>query len=447
MLVSAPVNKNSLFYTTPAFVAGILLLNLRPMVDKLFVTQFFSSPEIVLIGTVNLITFIPECIVLSCSYAIQSLTSRIDDESSIYHYLIVGGLLALSVIAPILGLLALFPKYFLLLISENAPTSAACISFFRIRLLGCFLQSMIFCLRGFYAAQRNNRIFFTVIAITLILHTLVARILLSGLGIISPQGITGLAISYTLSMAAGLGIYLEQLLRNFRTITPTIPTRTRFSKLAKVSLPLTLHGIVDHIGTTLIFTTTGQFFGLLPLASLHLVSSIQGISPGAGFGLTALTEVSKARAKSAKNANTVGWKILIFGSCLLGSIGIMTSLFAPSILSLAAPNNASLQANTLLPLQIMLCTLCLHVGCQTILKILQALDHTVASVCINLCFIYGFRIPLLFFVGSIPGASVVTVSLVIAAEKLLKLSAMIIYWTTVANPLRRRPIVSAPLPS
>ena len=440
------LNKDSLFYTTPAFVSGILLLNLRPMVDKLFVTQYFSSPEIVLIGTVNLITFIPECIVLSCSYAIQSLSSRVEDESSIYHYLIVGFLTAIFALTPILGLLALFPEYFLHLISSNAPTSAHCIDFFRLRLLGCLLQCLIFCLRGFYAAHRNNRIFFTVIASTLTLHCMLAHLLLSGSSWMQPLGIVGLGLSYALSMAVGLCIYIEQLYRNCRILLPTLPTMGRYFKLWRVSLPLTLHGIVDHIGTTLIFTTTGQFFGLLPLASLHLVSSIQGISPGAGFGLTALTEVSKSRVKDPDLANQVGWRIMIIGSCFLGSIGVGLSLFAPSILSLAAPSNIPLQMTTLAPLQIMLCTLCLHVGCQTILKILQAVDHTVASVCLNLGFIYGFRIPMLFIMGSTAGASIVTVSLIIAMEKFLKLSAMIIYWVTVACPAKKVRQITASQP-
>ncbi|GEM_PF-3869684 len=440
------LKKDSLFYTTPAFVSGILLLNLRPMVDKLFVTQYFSSPEIVLIGTVNLITFIPECVVLSCSYAIQSLSSRVEDTSSIYHYLIAGILTSILVLTPILGLLAMFPEYFLHMISSDAPSSPHCIDFFRLRLLGCLLQCLIFCLRGFYAAHRNNRIFFTVIASTLILHCMFAHLLLSGSGLIQPMGIVGLGLSYTLSMAVGLCIYLEQLLRNFRILVPTLPTMGRCFKLWRVSFPLTLHGIIDHIGTTLIFTTTSKFFGLLPLASLHLVSSIQGISPGAGFGLTALTEVSKSRVKSPDLANQVGWRILIIGSCFLGSIGVVLSLFAPSILSLAAPSNIPLQMSTLAPLQIMLCTLCLHVGCQTILKILQAVDHTVASVCLNLGFIYGFRIPMLFIMGSTAGASIVTVSLIIATEKFLKLSAMIIYWVTVACPAKKVRRITAPQP-
>ena len=426
--------KKNLFFTTPAFVAGILLLNLRPMIDKLFATHHFSSAEIVLMGTVNLITFIPECMVLSTSYAIQSLSSQTEEHRKTFHYLAAGLGITLCILLPVLCSMSLFPTFFLKLVSSSSPSDSASISFFRFRLLGCFFQCLIFCLRGFYAAHRNNRIFFSVIAISLIIHTLLNLVLFSGHGWLPQIGIQGMGLSYGIAMLFGLSIYTEQLLRDMATISFTLPTRTAYYKLLRLSIPLTLHGIIDHIGTTLIFFCTGRFYGLLPLASLHLVSSIQGISPGAGFGLTALTEVTKANTKTAFHAKKIGWTILLAGAAILGSVGIFASLFSSQILELAAPGKLALQQSTRLPLQIMLTSLGLHVGCQVVLKILQAIDQTVASVSINLAFIYGFRIPLLFSLGYMTGGSVVTVSLILVVEKILKLSAMIIYWHRKSSP-------------
>ena len=62
-------------------------------------------------------------------------------------------------------------------------------------------------------------------------------------------------------------------------------------------------------------------------------------------------------------------------------------LLSDQILQLAAPGKLALQQSTRLPLQIMLASLGLHVGCQVVLKILQAIDQTVASVSINLTLI------------------------------------------------------------
>ena len=403
------------------------------MVDKLFATQNFSSAEIVLIGSVSLLTFIPECIILSQSYAIQSLSSRIEDRTQYYHYLLVGLALTLLLLTPLLGSMLAFSAFFLQLVADATPVDTASLLFFRLRLLGCFFQCLIFCLRGFYAAHRNNRIFFTVIATTLILHMLLAQVLLTGAGLFPPLGIQGIGLSYAIAMFFGLIIYAEQLWRDFRFLPPSLPRFNRLFSLLKVSIPLTFHGLVDHFGTTLIFTTTASTFGLLPLASLHLVSSIQGISPGAGFGLTALTEVSKARAKSLKAANQIGFTILCIGALFLGGIGFISSFYAKAILWISASENAALREASLPLLQIILLTLCLHVGCQIILKILQALDHTVASVTINLCAIYGFRVPLLLLLGTIPKSTVMSVMYILTAEKCLKLSAMLIYWRTVAQ--------------
>ncbi len=422
------MKRLSVFYTTPAFVAGILLLNLRPFVDKLFATHYFNSSEIVLTGTVNLITFIPECMVLSVSYAIQSLTSRHLDRQDGTGYLLSGLMLALVTMIPLLCYMCFNPVFFLRLVAENVPTDVQSLAFFRLRMVGCLFQCLIFCLRGFYSAYRNNRIFFSVIALSLIIHCLCNQLFLSGSWLIAPLGIQGMGLSYCIAMLFGLAIYTEQFLNDAQSLSVFRPRLRQYYQLLRFCLPLTFHGIIDHIGTTLIFTCTGNHFGLLPLASLHLVSSIQGISPGAGFGLTALTEVSRTYAKNSRLARRRGEFILLTGSAILGLFGLIMSTFAAPVLKLMVPDNLALQQASLLPLQLTMFSLFLHVGCQIVLKILQAIDQTVASVTINLSFIYGFRVPLLLCLGSIPNASIQTVLLILIAEKCLKLSAMVIYW-------------------
>ncbi|MEC8882899.1 MAG: hypothetical protein VX737_06465 [Pseudomonadota bacterium] len=421
-------SKNNTFFTTPAFVIGILFLNLRPLIDKLFVTQYFSSSEVVLMGTVSLLTFVPECIVLSTSYAIQSLTSRFSEKPYKFCYLFAGCITTIIVMIPLLTLLSLYPTFFLHLISEKTPTDPASLTFFRLSLIGCFFQCLIFCLRGFYSAYRNNRIFFSVIVITLALHSLFNKVFLSGLGLFSPWGIQGMGLSYCLATMFGFAIYAEQLLNDARLLNPTLPSFSQYSQLLKRAVPLAIHGIVDHIGTTFIFTCTSSYFGLIPLASLHLVSSMQGISPGAGFGLTALTEVTKTHVISSSLSRKTGEKILIAGCFILGVTGLTISLAAKPILALISPYDLQLQSSTLSLMQITFSGLFLHVGCQIMLKILQAVDKTIPAISINLGFIYCFRIPLLFSLGSISNASVETVGFILISEKLIKLIAMIAYW-------------------
>jgi Na+-driven multidrug efflux pump len=334
----------------------------------------------------------------------------------------------LAVLVPILTLLSLHPAFFLRLISKDTPISPASLSFFRLRLIGCLLQCFIFCFRGFYAAHRNNRIFFSVIATSITTHALLTNLLLSGTPWFAPLGIQGLGLSHCLSTFLGLAIYLEQFSHNITVSQISLPTRPVYFSLLKMAIPLSIHGIVDHYGTMLIFTRTGHFFGLLPLAGLHLISSIQGISPGAGFGLTALTEVTKAHAHSPEKSQRTGWAILLAGIGTLGGLGLFASFMTSKILQIVAPGNIDLQTATTLPLQIMLASLGLHVGCQIILKMLQAVDRTIPSVSINLLFVYGFRTPLLFMLGYFSSASLATVLLILTSEKLLKLSAMLLYW-------------------
>lgn len=436
------LKQNNLFYSTPAFVAGIFLLNLRPMIDKIFASQYLSDLDIVLMGTVNLITFVPECLVLSISYAIQSSTARSSDTSNIHRYLLAGLAMMSVSLLPILALLFCFPAFFLQKIAASTPTDVHSLTFFRLRLTGCFLQCVIFCLRGFYASHRNNRIFFTVIAITLLMHVTVACFLLTGHSWLPPLGIRGMGLSYCVAMAFGLGIYCEQWFRQLSYSPPSLPARESYTTLFYISAPLTAHAMIDHIGTMLIFTTTSQFYGALPLASLHLASSIIGVSPGAGFALTALTEVSKATRDPHKSLLRIGNTILITGSAFLGLGGILCSLQASSLLQIIAPNNLILQNTTFAPMQLLLASLCLHVACQIILKMLQAIDQTVMSVSINLSFVYGFRIPLLFITGKMAGTSVLTVTKILVCEKALKLLVMVSYWLVKSHQYHDR--TSAP---
>lgn len=426
---------------------GILLLNLRPLVDKLFATAYFSSAEIVLMGTVNLITFIPECIVLATSYAIQTLTARHLDDDNHVQFFLCGVSLTIVMIVPILLALSLFPVTVLKLVAKDVPIHTNALWFFRLRLIGCFFQCLMFCLRGLYSAHRNNRIFFTVIALSLAIHCLCNQLFLTGFWFLSPLGVQGMGLSYCVAMLFGLAIYADQFLHDVHISRFVIPRLDRYFQLLRFSLPLTVHSIVDHIGTTLIFSCTGHHFGLMPLASLHLISSVQGISPGAGFGLTALTEVARAYGNNPRLARQRGEYILFIGAGLIGIIGFFLSFHTDALLSLMAPGNSTLQSATVLPMRIMLMTLCLHVGCQVVLKILQAVDQTIASVSINLSFIYGFRIPLLLSLGMISGASVVTVSYILCLEKLLKLTAMFIYWRWTTRRIRSVSMMGQPLTS
>ena len=433
------LSNQKIFFTTPSFVAGIFFLNLRPLINKLFVTQYFSSSEIVLLGTVSLILFIPECLVLSISYSIQSLTSRFSEKAYNFDFLFSGFLTTMLMMIPILIIIGLYPAFFLRLVSQKAPIDPASLNFFILSLIASFFQCLIFCLRGFYSAYRNNQIFFSVIIISLVIDSLLNQIFLSGIGLFSPMTIEGMGLSYCIATFFALIIYLDQFFKDMRILNPTLPKSSRHTQLLKRAIPLSIHGIFDHIGTTFIFSCVSSNFGLIPLASLHLISSMQGISPGAGFGLTALTEVSKAHTKSASLSLRVGERILSSGCFLLGLIGFLVCLNTKMILSVVAPYDPQLQSCAFHLMKLSFGGLFLHVGCQIMLKILQAIDKTVQSISINLGFIYFFRIPLLICIPMISNASIKTVMLVLLSEKLLKLLAMFVYWQIILQKQIHQP--------
>ena len=296
-------------------------------------------------GTANLITFIPECIVLATSYAIQTLTARyIDDKDNIQYFL--SGLMVTGVlVVPILVLLGLFPVSFIKFVSRDAPTHASALLFFRLRLVGCAFQCLIFCLRGYYSAYRNNP-YSSRLLHSLWLRTVCVTVCLQNTWFIGNLGIYGLGLSYCISMAFGLAIYCDQFLHDMTPSSVVLPGRRRYTQLLRFSMPLTAHSVVDHIGTTFIFSCTGHYFGMLPLASLHLLSSIQGISPGAGFGLTVLTEVSRAYGDNPRLARRRGETILFVGSGLIGLIGCLPQHKHPVASSLTASGNQALQAGS-----------------------------------------------------------------------------------------------------
>ena len=387
-----------------------------------------------MVGTVGLLGYIPETLVACVSYAVQNLSARRDTDR--HHYdassLTNGFFIALLAFLPISLLMAFFPAYPLSLVSQDIPISPTVLLFFRLYLLGLVFKSCILCLRGFYAARKSNTLFFVVIALTVLTNFLCnALFLLTPFSIFSDP-LLHLGLSHCLAMIVGLLVYAFHILRDIkrnrlRANQRMLCIKTCF-QLLQFSLPLSIHNLLDHFGTMQIFMLTEQALGLSGLASMHLLSGVLYLFPGMGFGLTALTYVSQAMGKNKPDyARYYGDIILLYGCLFLGAIGVVLCLFSSTILTLLT-HDPQLISQTKQPLQILFLSVSLHAACQISMKCLQALNLVSTSVTINLCAVYGFRLPAMLYITFLDHPSLLHFQAILCLERLIKLSLFQYWW-------------------
>ncbi len=429
--------KKNLFYqpdvllSTGSFILGTLILNIN--VNTFFASQL--SPEaLAVVGTVGLLGYIPETLVACASYAIQNLSARRDANACHYDIssLTNGLFLALLTFLPISFVMACFPAFTLSLVSQDIVVTPTVVLFFRLFLLGLVFKSCILCLRGFYASRKSNTLFFTVIACTVFTNFVCNIVfLLTPLTVFSDP-LLHIGLSHCLAMIVGLLLYFSQVMQDIqnkllRAKNPIFCLKTCF-QLLQFTLPLSIHNLLDHAGTMQIFIFTEKALGLTALASMHLLSGILYLFPGMGFGLTALTYVSMAMGKKKPDyARYYGDTILLHGCLFLGSIGFVMAMFAPSILTWLT-NDPQLISQAQLPLQLLFLSVPLHAACQISMKCLQALNLVSTSVTINLCVVYGFRLPAMVFITFLDSPSLVHFQAVLCLERLIKLTLFQYWW-------------------
>ena len=423
----------SLVYSLLSFILGTLILNIN--VSAFFASSLHSE-ALAVTGSVGLLTYIPETLILCVSYAIQNQSARNITPSISplppLSCLCNGLMIACAFLIPMTSLMLIFPTQSLSLISQDIPLNTTTILYFRIFIIGLLFKSFILCLRGFYAAQKSNLLFFFVIAVTV-----AANFLLNGFFLASPTlyaqlNFAAIGLSYCISMLLGFLVYLFQLVRDLNH-HPVQKLKWSFCRqtsatLLKFMLPLSLHNILDHFGTMQIFILTEKALGLTALASMHLLATLLYLFPGMGFGLTALTFVSQAYGKKdLSSARKSGNYILLLGSASMGFIGLILFYFTESILAWMTPDLA-LRTYSTIPLQMLFLTVSLHVACQISMKCLQAIDKVKTSVSINLAVIYAVRLPAMAYVTSLDNPTMLHFQGILLLERVLKLTLFQFFW-------------------
>lgn len=439
MTTAETTRHQTLAYSLMSFILGILILNVNV---SSFSAVSISTQALAVTGSVGLLAYIPETLILCISYAVQNYSARqpLSDDcttpsiSGLANGLFIASLLLI----PMIGFMFCFPLTTISFVSVDIPLSPITACYFRIFLIGLIFKSLILCLRGFYAAQKSNILFFFVIALTVIANFLLNWYFLHTPSIFHKLDFACIALGYSLAMLLGLLVYIAQLYFDFRNNLIQIPRhllcRQTISNLLYFMLPLCAHNLLDHFGTMQIFVLTEKSLGVSALASMYLLATVLYLFPGMGFGLTALTFVSKEFGRgNLSHVRSIGNTILFIGVFSMGIVGLILSCFTEQILFWLTPD-ALLRSFTYTALQMLFFTVPLHVACQITMKCLQAIDQVNTSVYINLSVIYFFRLPAMFYVSFLIAPTILHFQLILLFERLIKLFLFQVFWYRYTQP-------------
>ncbi len=429
--------RKVLIQATP-FVLGILLLNLSPFINTVVTTQL-SPGALAFVGTVHLILFFAETFVNALSYAVQIYTARFDNTRSQNNILFSAFIITLTFNWLLWTIVLHFGQPLLSSIIFNIKLQPEHFAYFRLQTCTFFCNSLILLLRGYFAGKKRNDLFFSVIAI------IVGSQVLFNIAMSSYSQyfytILSVGCAELLAKILGLCFYLNIFINSFlseRNKTPRISGR-HIQQLLTFIAPLYAFGILDHYATVMLYQLAGLTLSSQGFSSLVLVFSVLGCFPGMGFGLAAMTPVSRSFGKKAfREAYKTILYFTLTGSWFIFTLSLLLCLNLPVLLSYLT-HDISLMRISLLPMQIMLFTSGIHVACQVSIRSLQAVDQTRLSTYINLVIVYGCRMLMLFAYYQGMQVHIYHFFLALMFEKILKLLWMQSYLYYYLHKLSRKP--------
>ncbi len=386
----------------------------------LFTAQL-GTDALASMGSISLILFFPKTFIYAVSYAVQIYTARDLGKGSHLNALISGLILCCIISLLSLCFLYTFEGQLLRRFLLQDTFSDDVRIYFRLQICSFFLASLILTLRGFFSAFNENSLFFYIVVMVVVCQLFFSFLFMSGHSYTPEYGLTGIGLAIVLAQLLGalgyivaLFIYKPFLYKSFRICYRSL------TKMLHFIAPVILLGLFDHLGTVILFLKAKSMLGLTRFAVMHLVFSVLGCFPGMGFGLALMTPVSTSYgAKKYVQAYQSCLSYLVTGSFLIACFAAAISILMPWLLPIIVPEQ-TLAHTSLLPMQLMLAGIGLHVACQISLRSLQAIDQSVVSTVINLASVYFFRIPFLYALHLFTHVDIHHIFLLLLAEKMLK---------------------------
>ncbi|MFP4137687.1 MAG: MATE family efflux transporter [Halomonas sp.] len=338
-------------------IAGMLSQSLINLIDAAMVGSLGETP-LAGVGIGGYLMFMVTALLFGLSSGVQAQTARRHGEEAwasravpLNAGLVIAALLALPV-----TLLCLWQAPGLVaLINQDPAVNAEAVAYFRWRVVSLVAVAMIFCFRGYWNGIQQTGLYLRIILIMHAVNVAVSLVLIFGYLGLPAMGAAGAGAGTTLSLFAGLAIWVAASLRHARPsgFLAGLPRRLTFLTTLRLAAPHSFQQLWFAGGYAVLFWILGQV-GTASVAAGHVLVnlSLLLILPGVGLGMAAMSLVGEALGRAAHgDAHRWGWEVVHLAWLCLAMIALPMALLPDAVLGLFL-HDAALVELARLPLRL-----------------------------------------------------------------------------------------------
>ncbi|WP_346799247.1 MATE family efflux transporter [Halomonas sp. Bachu 37] len=315
-MLPEPHRRRRILRLALPIIAGMLSQSVLNLVDAALVG---SLGEIALagVGIGGYAMFMITALVFGLSSAVQAQTAHFygaEQASGHVRPLNAGLILGLAVSVPV-TLMALWQAPLLVtLLNDSADVQAVAVEYFRWRVLSLAAIAMTLCFRGYWNGIQQTGMYFRIILVVHVFNVLASIGLIFGHFGLPKMGAAGAGLGTTLSLFAGLLLWLFVSPRESRqaSVCGNLPPRRTLLATLVLAVPHSLQQLWFAAGYAVLFCLLGRIdTASVALGHVLINLSLLLILPGVGLGVAAMSLVGEALGRDARHeAHRWGWDVL-----------------------------------------------------------------------------------------------------------------------------------------
>jgi len=234
-------------------------------------------------------------------------------------------------------------KPLLILLGADAEVLPMGLAYLRVSLGGVFTLVLVFIINAMLRGAGEARLAMQVLILSTAVTVVLEPVLIFGWGPLAPMGVAGSAWAFVLGFGAGLALQVVVLLRgraririNLSDLRPDFPLMGR---IIGIALPSTVQMTLRSSSRLLIVALVG-LYGTFATAGYGVANRLLLIAliPCFGLGNAAGTLVGQnLGAHQPERAERSAWWVTAYSAVYMAVVGILLTLFAPSLIALFDP--------------------------------------------------------------------------------------------------------------
>ncbi|HSH47547.1 MAG TPA: MATE family efflux transporter [Halomonas sp.] len=321
-------------------IAGMLTQSLLNLVDAALVGSL-GEAALAGVGLGGYAFFMITAVVFGLSSGVQAQTARRFGEGHRQDHaaaLNAGLMIALAITLPLTLLCLWLTPQLIALFNPEPPVAGEAVAYFRWRVLSLPSVALIFCFRGYWNGIQQTGVYLRIMLLMQLVNVVSSVGLIFGLAGLPQMGAAGAGAGTSLSLLAGLVLWLGATLRHRVPLAGLLhrPERGPLKTTLKLAVPHSTQQFWFAAGYALLFWILGSIDTASVAVGHVLVNlSLLLILPGVGLGLAAMSLVGQSLGRQdPRDAHRWGWDVVQLALPCLALLALPMALFPDAVLSL-----------------------------------------------------------------------------------------------------------------